>query len=65
MKSLLIERVTNGWIVRPFQPCEGWATVDGAHMIVFTNVFDLQKQLPELLDYETTEIQEPKATSHS
>lgn len=39
MKSLLIERVQNGWIVRPFTPgrCD-WAQGDQQEMWVFPSV---------------------------
>jgi hypothetical protein len=52
MKSILIERVTNGWIVRPFQPCEGWATGDMKNIWIYTTIEDLQKDLAILLSHQ-------------
>lgn len=49
MKTILIEQVSNGWIVRPFQPCEGWATAERGVISVFTTIESLQAALPELL----------------
>jgi hypothetical protein len=49
MKTLLIERVSNGWIARPFQACEHWATSCRSEIAVFQNMEDLQKALPKLL----------------
>ena len=64
MKSLQIESVQNGWIVRQ---CNHLSDSEPKlyKSLIFTNVFDLQKQLPELLDYETTEILEPKVPKDS
>ena len=64
MKSILIEAVSNGWIVRQHTHLHD-SEPKLYKSLIFTNVFDLQKQLPELLDYETIEILEPKATKNS
>lgn len=53
MKSLLIEAVSNGWLVRPFAPCEHWASGNGSpNVFVYTTVAALQSALPELLKHE-------------
>lgn len=50
MKSLLIERVQNGWIVRPFTPgqCD-WARGDETQMFVFNDMAKLIEALPQLM----------------
>lgn len=50
MKTLMIETVTNGWIVRPFTPCRDWGNVDQGIIAVYNNLVDLQSDLPRLLD---------------
>jgi len=52
MKTILIETVSNGWIVRPF--CDGptWPSCDHPGMAVFTNIEELQKAIPALLTSE-------------
>lgn len=52
MKSLLIETVSNGWIVRPFQPCDNWVSTERPEIAVFTKIEDLQAAIPELLTYQ-------------
>ena len=42
MKSVLIERVSNGWIVRPFTSCSDWARADAPVIAVYTRIEDLQ-----------------------
>jgi len=57
MKTLLIERVQNGWIVRPFTPglC-GWATTDYPQIFVFKTVEEMCEALPGLLaEFKITE----------
>jgi len=49
MKSLLIERVVNGWLVRPFSPCAEWARGERVETHVYIDMKDLQGALPELL----------------
>ncbi len=49
MKTILIERVANGWIVRPFLPSEGWVSQDRQEMYVYLKVEDLQRDLPKLI----------------
>jgi len=49
MKSLLIERVVNGWLVRPFQPCQEWARGEQTEIYVYRTQEELQAALPELL----------------
>jgi hypothetical protein len=54
MKSILIEQVVNGWLVRPFDPsprCD-WARSDIPNVFVFTRMEDLQEQLPEIMEHQ-------------
>lgn len=51
MKTLLIETVTNGWIVRPFSFSEHWSTAATSTIAVYNNISELQKDLPKLLEY--------------
>jgi len=52
VKSIIIQVVNNGWVVRPFYGyqfgCGGNATSEDA-MYVYRDIADLQAQLPELL----------------
>lgn len=63
MKTILIEHVSNGWIVRPFDPCANWACSDRQAMAVFTKMDDLQKALPELLQGREWKVPPPKIES--
>ena len=56
MKTILIEVVSNGWIVRPFQACEDWAITDKAAIAVFRSMSELQAALPNLIDDWTAHI---------
>lgn len=47
MKTILIEPVSNGWIVREAQPNVNWSECAVTH--VFTSLEDLTATLPELL----------------
>ena len=49
MKTILIERVSNGWIARPFQPCSNWTTKEQGSISVFRTIEELQAALPSLL----------------
>ena len=49
MKSLLIETVSNGWIVRPFTPSTEWACADAPVISVFNSMEALIFNLPKLL----------------
>lgn len=49
MKTIIIEAVSNGWIVRPFEPCENWISISRPNIAVFTKIEDLAAALPELL----------------
>lgn len=49
MKTILIEGVSNGWIVRPFSPCESWMKSDCPEIAVFTTIESLAEALPRLL----------------
>lgn len=51
MKTILIEAVSNGWIVRPFQPCADWHCTDRPGIAVYNRLEDLQKDLPKLLEF--------------
>jgi len=55
MKTILIETVTNGWIVRPFQPCDSWASGDREEISVFTDLVKLKEALPSLLQFQPSE----------
>ena len=52
MKTLLIETVSNGWIVRPFQPSTDWVCLDRPAIAVYTNLTALQDDLPKLLAFD-------------
>lgn len=47
MKTIIIETVSNGWIVREHLPCPN---VYQAPIAVFNRMIDLQTALPELLE---------------
>jgi hypothetical protein len=51
MKSIIIEVVNNGWLVRGFNGNSFDSRNAVGELFVFSNIKDLQKQLPELLDY--------------
>jgi hypothetical protein len=53
MKTLMIETVTGGWIVRPFQPCADWASSNLSEVEVFTEISNLQQALPRLLQWDS------------
>jgi hypothetical protein len=62
MKSILIEAVANGWLVRPFSPCRDWAYgPEAENLFVFTTLAELQAQLPELMRYEELTAREARA----
>lgn len=55
MKTVLIERVKNGWIVRPFNTnrcfdptCQG----DENGVFVYRTIEDLQKDIPMLCEWD-------------
>lgn len=48
MKTIMIEAVRNGWLVRPFRPCVEWATGENERISVYTSMEDLQRDLPNL-----------------
>lgn len=50
MKTLLIETVSNGWLVRPFQPSPDWVCTERPAIAVYTRLEDLQADLPKLLE---------------
>jgi len=52
MKSLVIETVSNGWIVRPYANGPGWPSCDPPFMAVFTTIEELQKAIPTMLTEE-------------
>lgn len=52
MKTLLIETVSNGWLVRPFQPSADWVCTERPAIAVYTRLEDLQADLPKLLEFD-------------
>jgi hypothetical protein len=57
MKSILIEAVANGWLVRPFSPCREWAYgPETPNIFVFTTIDDLCQQLPALLKHQEVTV---------
>lgn len=52
MKTLMIETVSNGWIVRPFSSRLDWGNIDQGIIAVYNNIHDLQGDLPKLLGAE-------------
>lgn len=57
MKTIIIERVSNGWIVRPFTPSNQWCCTDPPEMAVYTEIADLQQDLPRLMDVPPVVVQ--------
>jgi len=57
MKTILIERVSNGWIVRPFQPSAEWCCSERPAIAVYTDLALLQAELPKLLDFTPPETE--------
>jgi hypothetical protein len=51
MKTILIETVSNGWIVRPFEPCDAWATQSRPNIAVYNSMDELQADIPKLLEF--------------
>jgi hypothetical protein len=51
MKTIIIETVSNGWIVRPFQPIGNWAKGDLPTIAVYISVEKLQEDIPRLLEW--------------
>lgn len=49
MKTIIIESVSNGYLVRPFHYCPDWAASVRSEIAVFNNLADLQAALPDLL----------------
>ena len=52
MKTILIETVTNGFLVRPFTPCPEWTRGDCGNIFVFTTVEALAAELPKMLAHD-------------
>lgn len=55
MKTVLIERVRNGWLVRPFNTnhCfDGTCRGDENDVSVYRTIEELQKDLPMLVEWE-------------
>lgn len=50
MKTCMIERVANGWLVRPFQACQEWASCDNPKVWVYQTIEEVQKDLPRLVE---------------
>jgi hypothetical protein len=48
----MIERVENGWIVRPFEPCPEWACSQAGprKLWVFRDMSDLLRALPDIIE---------------
>lgn len=63
MKTIIIEAVRNGWIVRPFQPSSDWACTDRPAMAVYNFMGDLQADLPALLGAAQALAPTPKLDS--
>ena len=51
MHCIMIEKVQNGWLVRPFNPGPNWCNSgeDRRCLFVYTNMADLQADLPRLM----------------
>jgi hypothetical protein len=60
MKSILIEKVSNGYIVRPYSSCQTYSTIDQPIISVYKTVEDIQKDLPGLLQFEFGQIDATK-----
>jgi len=50
MKSIVIETVSNGWIVRPFSGSPIWGQCDVQVIAVFTKMEDMVAQIPDILN---------------
>jgi hypothetical protein len=48
-KTILIERVSNGWIVRPFQPIQHWESESVGAVAGYPDMEKLQADLPKLI----------------
>lgn len=55
MKSVLIEKVSNGYIARPFQPSCDWTRERAEEVRVYRTSEELSKDLPEFLDHTFNE----------
>ncbi len=55
MKTIIIEQVTNGWIVRPFQLVPDYAVRANCDVNVYRAIEELQEALPSLLKDITQE----------
>lgn len=61
MKTLMIEAVSNGWLVRPFQPVADWhCATDRPAIAVYNRLEDLQADLPKLLEFNGYTNETPK-----
>lgn len=47
--TILIERVANGWIVRPFQPGDNWCCPEKQQTWVYSTVEELIRDIPKLI----------------
>ena len=56
MKTILIEKVTNGFLVRPFNPVPAWACSPVAevpgNLFVYKTIEEVAADLPRLIEYE-------------
>ena len=60
MKTIMIECVANGWIVRPFSPCNSWANTDQPTMFVYKTIEELQEAIPMLVGEWQVDDQDKK-----
>lgn len=54
-KSILIQVVENGWLVKPYYGHTFCQENDDLQMFVYRDIKDLQEQLPRLLEPESQE----------
>lgn len=49
MKALIIEQVSNGWIVKPFEPLVAYTKFGPENTAVYETIASLQRAIPALL----------------
>lgn len=64
MKSILIEKVRNGILVRPYSPCQTYNVIDQPVISVYKTIEELQEDLPQLLTFKFTIAVTEDDTNH-
>jgi len=61
MRTIVIERVSNGWIVRPFSFNPTWGPCDQPSLAVYVTIEELQRDLPKLIDVPNDQYIAPES----